>query len=306
MNHHSQPGKAPFALPRMLLRKSPRLGWTLRFGARQPLAAAGIFLLTAFTLAALLAPVLAPFDAAHLNLNSRMLLPGTAHLFGTDELGRDILSRILFGARISLLVAISVVAISLTAGLVAGCLAGFYGGVADTVINTYLTNAFLALPGILLAIAFVAFLGPGLLNLIFALSLSGWVGYARLVRAQVLAVREREFVEAARALGASDLRLITQHILPNILQPLTVQAAVGMAGAVLAEATLSFLGLGVPAPAASWGSMLNDGRSHLFDAPHLVFFPAMAVMLAVLSFNFIGDALRDQLDPRTKSSSGLG
>ena len=141
--------------------------------------------------------------------------------------------------------------------------------------------------------------------MIFALSLSGWVGYARLVRAQVLALREREFVEAARALGASDLRLITRHILPNLLQPLTVQASVGMAGAVLAEATLSFLGLGIPAPAASWGSMLNDGRSHLFDAPHLVFFPAMAVMLAVLSFNFIGDALRDQLDPRTRLSNGL-
>ena len=285
-------------------RSSARFLSTLHAGARQPLAFAGIVLLVLFLFTALLAPELAPFDPARLNLNTRMLLPGSAHLFGTDELGRDILSRILFGARISLFVAVSVVAVSLSIGLVAGCLAGFYGGVADTVINVYLTNAFLALPGILLAIAFVAFLGPGLLNLIFALSLSGWVGYARLVRAQVLAVREREFVEAARALGASDLRLITRHILPNILQPLIVQAAVGMAGAVLAEATLSFLGLGIPAPTPSWGSMLNDGRSHLFDAPHLVFFPAMAVMLAVLSFNFIGDALRDQLDPRTRLSNG--
>lgn len=276
----------------------------LRFSARQPLAATGILLLLLFVLTAVLAPELAPSDPARLDLSARMLLPTPAHLFGTDELGRDILSRILFGARISLLVAVSVVAISLSLGLVAGSLAGFYGGVTDTVINVYLTNAFLALPGILLAIAFVAFVGPGLLNLILALSLSGWVGYARLVRAQVLAVREREFVEAARALGASDLRLVTRHILPNIVQPLIVQAAVGMAGAVLAEATLSFLGLGIPAPAASWGSMLNDGRSHLFDAPHLVFFPAMAVMLAVLSFNFIGDALRDQLDPRTRSSTG--
>ena len=290
----------------LLLRKRFPSASILRFGSRQPLAAIGGVLLTGFVLAALLAPELAPFDPAHLNLNARMLIPGSVHLFGTDELGRDILSRILFGARISLLVAVFVVTISLTVGLVAGCLAGFYGGVTDTVINIYLTNAFLALPGILLAIAFVAFLGPGLFNLIFALSLSGWVGYARLVRAQVLALREREFVEAARALGASDLRLITRHILPNLLQPLIVQASVGMAGAVLAEATLSFLGLGIPAPAASWGSMLNDGRSHLFDAPHLVFFPAMAVMLAVLSFNFIGDALRDQLDPRTRLSNGLG
>jgi peptide/nickel transport system permease protein len=272
---------------------------------RQPLAAAGILLLLGFVLAALFAPWLAPHDPTALNLDNRMASPAAAHLFGTDELGRDILSRTLYGARISLVVAVSVVGISLAAGLLAGCLAGFYGGVTDVIVNVYLSNAFLALPGILVAIAFVAFLGPGLFNLILALSLSGWVGYARLVRAQVMAVREREFVEAARALGASDLRIITRHILPNILQPLIVQAAVGMASAVLAEATLSFLGLGIPAPAASWGSMLNDARSHLFDSPHMVVFPALAVMLAVLSFNFIGDALRDYLDPRTRISTGL-
>ena len=166
-------------------------------------------------------------------------------------------------------------------------------------------NAFLSLPGILLAIAFVAFRGPGIFNLVLALSLAGWVGYARLVRGQVLAAREREFVEAARALGASDLRIIARHILPNIIQPVIVQAAIGMAGAILAEATMSFLGLGVPPPTASWGAMLNDARSHLFDAPHLVAFPALAVMLAVLSFNFIGDALRDYLDPRSRIEAGL-
>ena len=171
-------------------------------------------------------------------------------------------------------------------------------------INVYVTNAFMALPGILLAIAFVAFLGPGLFNLVLALSISGWVGYARLVRAQVMAVKEREYVEAARALGASDLRVLVRHILPNIVQPLIVQAAIGMAGAVLAEATLSFLGLGVPPPTSSWGVMLNDARSHLFDSPHLVVFPAIAVMLAVLSFNFIGDALGDFLDPRTRLTAG--
>jgi peptide/nickel transport system permease protein len=173
------------------------------------------------------------------------------------------------------------------------------------VINIYVMNAFLALPGILLAIAFVAFLGPGLFNLILALSIGGWVGYARLVRAQVLAVKGKEYVEAARALGASDLRIFVGHILPNILQPIIVQAAIGMAGAVLAEATLSFLGLGIPPPAPSWGGMLNDARSHLFDSPHLVVFPAIAVMLCVLSFNFIGDALRDYLDPRTRLAIGL-
>src|SRR5579864_4858538 len=251
-------------------------------------------------LCAILAPWLAPQDPARLDLDGRLLPPGHGHWFGTDELGRDILSRTLYGARISLVVAVSVVSLSLGIGLIAGLAAGFYGGWTDTVINVYLTNAFLALPGILLAIAFVAFLGPGLFNLILALSISGWVGYARLVRAQVMVVKEREFVEAARALGASDLRVVCQHVLPNIVQPLIVQAAIGMAGAVLAEATLSFLGLGVPPPAASWGSMLNDGRSHLFDSPHLVIFPAMAVMLCVLSFNFIGDALRDWMDPRTR------
>jgi peptide/nickel transport system permease protein len=273
--------------------------------AQQPLAAFGALLLTLFISCALFAPLLAPQDPAGLDLTGRLLPPGHSHWFGTDELGRDILSRTLYGARISMVVAVSVVSLSLAIGLVAGLAAGFYGGWTDTVLNVYVTNAFLALPGILLAIAFVAFLGPGLFNLILALSISGWVGYARLVRAQVMAVKEREFVEAARALGASDLRVMCRHILPNIVQPLIVQAAVGMAGAVLAEATLSFLGLGVPPPAASWGSMLNDGRSHLFDSPHLVIFPAMAVMLAVLSFNFIGDAMRDLLDPRTRLSTGL-
>ena len=267
---------------------------------RRPLGALGVVLLIVFVLCALLAPWLAPQDPAQLDLMGRLMGPSTAHWFGTDELGRDILSRTLYGARISLVVAVSVVGLSLAIGLLAGGLAGFYGGWTDTVVNIYVSNAFLALPGILLAIAFVAFMGPGLVNVILALAISGWVGYARLVRAQVMTVKEREFVEAARALGASDLRIMTRHVLPNILQPLIVQAAIGMAGAVLAEATLSFLGLGIPPPAASWGSMLNDARSHLFDSPHLVFFPAMAVMLCVLSFNFIGDALRDYLDPRMK------
>jgi peptide/nickel transport system permease protein len=279
--------------------------WVKRTLLQQPLAAIGVLLLIGFILCAIFAPLLAPHDPAQLDLNGRLLSPSLAHWFGTDELGRDILSRTLYGARISLAVAVSVMGLSLSVGLIAGCLSGFYGGWTDTVLNIYITNAFLALPGILLAIAFVAFLGPGLVNLILALSISGWVGYARLVRAQVMAVKEREFVEAARALGASDLRVICRHILPNILQPLIVQAAVGMAAAVLAEATLSFLGLGIPAPAASWGAMLNDARSHLFDSPHLVFFPAMAVMLSVLSFNFIGDALRDYLDPRTRLTTGL-
>ena len=270
-----------------------------------PLALTGILLTCVFLLSAVFSPWIATADPAAIDLTHRLLAPSTVHWFGTDELGRDIFSRTVFGARVSMSVGISVVGLSLFLGLIAGGVSGFYGGWLDTVLNVYVTNAFLSLPGILLAIAFVAFLGAGLVNLIFALALSGWVAYARLVRAQVMSVKSREFVEAARALGASDLRVFCRHILPNILQPLIVQAAIGMASAVLAEATLSFLGLGVPPPSASWGAMLNDGRSHLFDSPHLIFFPAVAVMLCVLSFNFIGDALRDFLDPRTRLASGL-
>jgi len=258
-----------------------------------------------FVILALFASWIAPQDPAAINLSTRLDTPSYAHWFGTDELGRDILSRIIYGARISMLVGSCVVLASLALGLIIGSIAGYYGGAIDRFVNVVLMNAFLSFPGILLAIAFVAFRGPGIFNLVLALSLGGWVGYARLVRGQVLAAREREFVEAARALGASDLRIIVCHILPNIIQPIVVQAAIGMAGAILAEATMSFLGLGVPPPTASWGAMLNDGRAHLFDAPHLVLFPALAVMLAVLSFNFIGDALRDYLDPRSRIEAGL-
>jgi peptide/nickel transport system permease protein len=288
---------------------SPR---TLGIGRRiagnvghNPLAATGVVLVIVFVILALFAPWIAPQDPAAINLPVRLDSVSHAHWFGTDELGRDILSRIIYGARISLLVGGSVVLTSLGLGLIVGAVAGYYGGAIDRFVNIVLMNAFLSFPGILIAIAFVAFRGPGIFNLVVALSLGGWVGYARLVRGQVLAAREREFVEASRALGASDLRIITRHILPNIIQPVIVQAAIGMAGAILAEATMSFLGLGVPPPTASWGTMLNDGRSHLFDAPHLVLFPAVAVMLAVLSFNFIGDALRDYLDPRSRIEAGL-
>lgn len=269
------------------------------------LAAIGIVLVAIFVIFAVFAPWIAPQDPAAIHLSSRLDPVSAAHWLGTDELGRDILSRVIYGARISMLVGCCVVATSLLLGLIIGSIAGYYGGAIDRFVNVVLMNAFLSFPGILIAIAFVAFRGPGIFNLVIALSLGGWVGYARLVRGQVLAAREREFVEAARALGASDLRIIVRHILPNIIQPVIVQAAIGMAGAILAEATMSFLGLGVPPPTASWGAMLNDGRGYLFSAPHLVIFPALAVMLAVLSFNFIGDALRDYLDPRSRIEAGL-
>jgi peptide/nickel transport system permease protein len=272
---------------------------------RNPLAAIGAVFVVFFVVCAIFAPWLAPDDPAHIDLATRLATPSLRQICGSDELGRDIMSRLIYGSRISMIVGSCVVAASLGIGLVIGSLAGYYGGAIDRFVNVILMNAFLSFPGILIAIAFVAFRGPGIFNLVLALSIGGWVGYARLVRAQVLAAREKEYVEAARALGATDFRILARHILPNIIQPVIVQAAIGMAGAILAEATMSFLGLGVPPPTASWGAMLNDGRGHLFDAPHLVIFPGIAVMLAVLSFNFIGDALRDLLDPRSRIEAGL-
>ncbi len=272
---------------------------------RQPLAVAGVLLLAAFVVGGLAAPWLAPANPAAIDLLHRLEGPSAAHWAGTDEVGRDTLSRLLFGARLSLAVSVTVVTISLALGLAIGGLAGYLGGWIDIALTTFAMNTFLALPGILLAIAFAAFLGPGFSNLVLALAIGGWAGYARLVRAQVMSVRDREYVDAARALGASGLRIFFRHILPNIVQPILVQAAIGMAGVILAEATLSFLGLGIPAPAPSWGAMLNDARSHLFDSPHLVLFPALAMAGAVLGFNFLGDALRDELDPRTRLELGL-
>src|SRR5262249_19690632 len=200
-------------------------------GRRNKLAATGMVLVALFVVLALFAPWIAPQSPSNIDLPSRLQPPNSSHLFGTDELGRDILSRVIYGARISMLVGSSVVVGSLVLGLILGSIAGYYGGYADKFFSIILMNAFLSFPGIFLAIAFVAFLGPGVFNLILALCIGGWVGYARLVRAQVLAVKEREFVEAARALGASDLRIIARHILPNIIQPVIVQAAIGMAGA---------------------------------------------------------------------------
>ena len=261
----------------------------------------GLALALLLVFVALAAPWLAPYDPTAQNLPARLLGPSAAHWMGTDDLGRDILSRIFFGARVSMLVAVSVVAGAGALGLAIGALAGFMGGWFDHIMNVVLINAFLSFPGILLAIAFAAFLGPGIGKVILALIITGWAGYARLARAQVLQAKETEYVLAARSLGASPARILLRHLLPNILQPLLVQATIAMAGAILAESTLSFLGVGVLAPMPSWGAMLNDARSHLFDAPHMVIFPALAVMAAVLAFNLLGDALRDWMDPRMRS-----
>jgi peptide/nickel transport system permease protein len=261
----------------------------------------GFALTLLLVIVAVAAPWLAPYDPVAQNLPARLLAPTAAHWMGTDELGRDILSRIIFGTRVSMLVSVCVVFGAGTIGLAIGAVAGYFGGWFDRFVNIILINAFLSFPGILLAIAFAAFLGPGLDKVILALVVTGWAGYARLARAQILQAKEMEYVLAARSLGASHARILVRHLLPNILQPILVQATIAMAGAILAESTLSFLGVGVLAPMPSWGAMLNDARGHLFDAPHLVIFPALAVMTAVLAFNLLGDALRDWLDPRMRS-----
>jgi peptide/nickel transport system permease protein len=261
----------------------------------------GLALTLFLVIIALAAPGIAPADPTAQNLPARLAAPSVSHWMGTDELGRDILSRIIYGTRVSMIVSVSVVLGAGIVGLAIGSLAGYFGGWFDRFVNIVLINAFLSFPGILLAIAFAAFLGPGLGKVILALVITGWAGYARLARAQILQAKEMEYVLAARSVGASDARILVRHLLPNILQPILVQATIAMAGAILAESTLSFLGVGVLAPMPSWGAMLNDARGHLFDAPHLVIFPALAVMTAVLAFNLLGDALRDWMDPRMRA-----
>src|SRR5256885_17133355 len=261
------------------------------------LAVFGLVFIALLVLVALFAPLIATHDVGATDLLARYLPPSREHWLGTDATGRDIFSRVVFGARISLRVGIVVVAVSAAVGTVVGALAGFYGGWIDRVVSGYVLNVFLAFPGLLLAIAMVAFLGAGLNKLILALCIIGWVGYARLIRGQVLKVREYDFVQAARALGASDARILLTHILPNAIQPLIVQASLGMAGAGLLEWPLAFLGLGVQEPTPSWGKMIEEARG-LETAPHALIFPGIAIALTVLAFNFIGDGLREYLDPR--------
>lgn len=267
------------------------------------LTIAGLIIVTILVFVALFAPWIAPYDVGTTDLAIRYLAPSSNHWFGTDSTGWDIFSRVVFGARISLQVGIIVVLVSAFIGTILGAIAGYYGGWVDRVVSGYVFNVFLAFPGLLLAIAMVAFLGAGLNKLILALCIIGWVGYARLIRGQVLKVREYDFVQAARALGANDARILLVHILPNAIQPLIVQASLGMAGAVLSEASLSFLGLGVPPPAPSWGVMIEEARdlSTLQAAPHALIFPGVAIALTVLAFNFIGDGLREYLDPKQRA-----
>jgi peptide/nickel transport system permease protein len=248
-------------------------------------------------LGALVGPTVSPFDPAAQELALRLAGPSRVHPFGLDELGRDILARVLAGARISFLVGLTVVSVSSLVGTLLGAMAGYFGGLVDDLISRVI-DTLLAFPGLLLAIALVAVLGPSLGNVLFALTIIGWVGYARLVRGQVLRAREFEYVQAARALGARSPRILLRHVVPTAIPAVVVQATLGMAGAIIGEAALSFLGLGVQPPTPSWGTMLNGGRAHLLDAPHLTIFPGLAIALLVLGFNFVGDGLRDWTDPK--------
>jgi len=260
-------------------------------------AGAAIVLLLVTT--ALFAPALAPYDPLAQNLDQDLRASSRAHWLGTDKLGRDILSRTIYGGRISLLVGLSTVALSLVVGVAVGSLAGYFGAWIDHLLMRAI-DILMAFPGILLAIAFTAVLGPGLDHVVLALCLIGWTGYARLVRGEILSLRERDFIQAARSLGCPPRLIVLRHLLPNILAPLVIQATFGLAAAIVAEGSLSFLGLGVEPPTASWGSMLNDGRQFLLVAPHLTTYPGLALMLTVFALNLVGDSLQDRLEHRSR------
>jgi peptide/nickel transport system permease protein len=260
---------------------------------------AGALIVLVAVLSAIAAPWLIPWDPAVQDLPQRLQGPTFQHLFGLDELGRDILARVLVGARVSLLVGLVVVGVSATVGMAVGALSGYFGGWLDQLIGRVM-DVLMAFPGLLLAIALVAVLGPSLTNVVLALATIGWVGYARLVRGQVLRAREFDYVSAARALGAGTPRILVRHVLPSAVPIVLVQATLGMAGAMLSEAALSFLGLGVQPPTPSWGTMINGGRAHLLDAPHLTVFPGVCLAAVVLGFNFLGDGLRDAVDRRKR------
>lgn len=278
----------------------PRVRPRLRAGSRPPaLLGIGAAVVALVLLTALLAPWIAPYGPAYQTLEERLEPPSWRHPLGLDELGRDILSRLIWGTRVSVAVGLSVVVLAGLLGTLIGAVAGFVGGKAETLLMR-VTDVFFAFPGILLAIALVAVLGPALRHVILALVVIGWTGYARLVRGQVLQIKNEEFVLAAQTVGVRKSWVVIKHVLPSVLPVLLVQASLGMAGAILAEAGLSFLGLGIQPPTPSWGAMINAGRSHLLDAPHLTLFPGLAILITVMGLNFLGDALVGWINPHGK------
>ena len=267
--------------------------------ARRPVSLIGLALILLLIGTAAGADILAPMDPYGVNLDDRLAAPANGHPLGQDGLGRDVLSRLIYGARVSILVGVVSVLASAIIGTTIGVVAGYRGGWVDEVLMRIL-DVFLAFPGLLLAIAVMAILGPSLQNVIIALTLSGWKVYARVARGQVLVEREKEYVVASRALGVHPLFVMARHILPNISAPLIVTMTLGMAGMIMQEAGLSFLGLGAQPPTASWGSMLADGHTYILTAWHLTVFPGLAIMATVLGFNFLGEGMRDALDPRLR------
>ncbi len=257
----------------------------------------GIFLIVGMILIAVLAPWIAGEDPNHMSLADRYQAPSLAHPFGLDQNGSDVFAKVVLGARVSLLVALTVVGISTLIGLIAGSLAGYWGGWVDQLLMRFIDMLY-AFPGFLLALSLVAVLGPSIPNLIFAMCITGWTGYARLVRGEVLHLRTKEYVQGAQAIGAGPIRVVCRHIWPNLVGPLVVQATFGMAGTIITESGLSFLGLGAPPTVPTWGALLNAGRRILIEAPHVSIFPGLAILLLVLGFNLFGDGLRDWLDPK--------
>ncbi len=267
--------------------------------SRYGMLLAGASLVGIMSICALLAPAIAPFDPTELNVDMILSAPSLVHPFGTDALGRDVLSRMLYGARVSLWVGFVAVGLSVAVGLVLGLAAGYFGGLVDEVIMRGV-DVMLCFPSFFLILAVIAFLEPSLLNIMIVIGLTSWMGVARLVRAETLSLRGRDFVLASRVAGAGPARIIFSHILPNALAPVLVSATLGVAGAILVESSLSFLGLGVQPPTPSWGNMLMEGKNVLEIAPWLSFFPGLAILFTVLGYNLLGESLRDVLDPRLK------
>ena len=266
---------------------------------RNKLALFGLFLILVILFIAILAPLIAPYDPFETNIAKKFYPPSSQHLLGTDNLGRDILSRMLYGAKISLLVGFFAVSISICIGIIIGSLSGFYGGITDIILMRFV-DMMLCFPTFFLILTVVALIGPSIINIMVVIGATSWMGTARFVRAEFLSLKEREFVQAARVLGAYDVRIIFHHILPNALAPVIVSATLGIASAILIEAGLSFLGFGVQPPEPSWGNILTEGRLYIFDAWWLTFFPGITILSAVLSFNLLGEGLRDALDPRLR------
>lgn len=264
---------------------------------RNKLAFFGLVIVIAMFLIALLAPLIAPYDPLSIDVHNVFSPPSRSHPFGTDELGRDVLSRMIWGSRVSLQVGVLAVGLAIMLGTIFGSLAGYYGGKIDSLIMRFV-DMMLAFPTLFLILAVISILEPSIYNIMIIIGLTGWMDVARLVRAEFLSLKERDFVQAAKALGASNLRIIFGHILPNALSPVFVAATFGIAGAILVESGLSFLGLGVQPPNPSWGNIITSGKDNIEVAWWLSLFPGLAILITVLSYNLVGEGLRDSIDPR--------